>query len=147
MRTDRERGSRGRHPSSPRLWRLGRLCCMPSTSLPPDLLPTDGRFGCRPSKIRPEQLAHLNDHANLLGTSRRQARVKDLVARVRAGVSELFALPDGYEVVLGNGGSTAFWDAATFGLIEQRAQLCSFGEFGAKFAAAAAAPWLTTPDV
>jgi len=120
---------------------------MPSTSLPPDLLPADGRFGCGPSKVRPEQLAHLNDHASLLGTSHRQAPVKDLVARVRAGVSELFALPDGYEVVLGNGGSTAFWDAATFGLIEQRAQLCSFGEFGAKFAAAAAAPWLTTPDV
>src|SRR6218665_514606 len=116
MPTHRERRSTGRHPSSPRLWRLVRLCWMPSTSLPPDFLPTDGRFGCGPSKIRPEQLAHLNDHANLLGPSHRQAPVKDLVARVRAGVSELFALPDGYEVVLGNGGSTPFFYSSTLPL-------------------------------
>ncbi|AWB94784.1 phosphoserine transaminase [Agromyces badenianii] len=121
---------------------------MPSIVIPRDLLPVDGRFGCGPSKVRPEQLAHLAEVGpSLLGTSHRQAPVKQLVGRVRSGLGELFELPDGYEVVLGNGGSTAFWDAAAFGLIEQRAQLASFGEFGAKFAAAAAAPWLAAPDV
>lgn len=121
---------------------------MPSIVIPTDLLPADGRFGCGPSKVRPEQLAHLAAVGpSILGTSHRQAPVKQLVGRVRTGLSELFTLPDGYEVVLGNGGSTAFWDAAAFGLIEQRAQLASFGEFGAKFAAAAAAPWLQAPDV
>jgi phosphoserine aminotransferase len=121
---------------------------MPSIVIPSDLLPADGRFGCGPSKVRPEQLAHLAAVGpSILGTSHRQAPVKQLVGRVRSGLSDLFALPDGYEVVLGNGGSTAFWDAAAFGLIEERAQLASFGEFGAKFAAAAAAPWLQAPDV
>jgi phosphoserine aminotransferase len=121
---------------------------MPSIVIPSDLLPADGRFGCGPSKVRPEQLAHLAAVGpSILGTSHRQAPVKQLVGRVRSGLSDLFSLPDGYEVVLGNGGSTAFWDAAAFGLIEQRAQLASFGEFGAKFAAAAAAPWLQAPDV
>lgn len=121
---------------------------MPSIVIPTDLLPADGRFGCGPSKVRPEQLEHLAAVGpSILGTSHRQAPVKQLVGRVRTGLSELFTLPDGYEVVLGNGGSTAFWDAAAFGLIEQRAQLASFGEFGAKFAAAAAAPWLQAPDV
>ncbi|WP_350349322.1 phosphoserine transaminase [Agromyces sp. G08B096] len=121
---------------------------MPSLVIPSDLLPADGRFGCGPSKVRPEQLAHLSaEGPRLLGTSHRQAPVKQLVGRVRAGLAELFSLPDGYEVVLGNGGSTAFWDAAAFGLIERRAQLSSFGEFGAKFAKAAAAPWLDAPDV
>jgi phosphoserine aminotransferase len=121
---------------------------MPSIVIPDDLLPADGRFGCGPSKVRPEQLAHLAAVGpKLLGTSHRQAPVKDLVGRVRAGLGELFSLPDGYEVVLGNGGSTAFWDAAAYGLIDRRAQLCSFGEFGQKFAKAAAAPWLEAPDV
>ncbi len=121
---------------------------MPSLVIPSDLLPADGRFGCGPSKVRSEQLAHLAaEGPRLLGTSHRQAPVKDLVGRVRGGLAELFALPDGYEVVLGNGGSTAFWDAAASGLIDRRAQLCSFGEFGQKFAGAAAAPWLEAPDV
>lgn len=121
---------------------------MPSLVIPSDLLPADGRFGCGPSKVRPEQLAHLEaEGPRLLGTSHRQAPVKQLVGRVRTGIADLFSLPDGYEVVLGNGGSTAFWDAAASGLIDRRAQLCSFGEFGAKFAKAAGAPWLEAPDV
>ncbi|WP_308799086.1 phosphoserine transaminase [Agromyces silvae] len=121
---------------------------MPSLVIPSDLLPADGRFGCGPSKVRSEQLAHLAaEGPRLLGTSHRQAPVKQLVGRVRAGLADLFSLPDGYEVVLGNGGSTAFWDMAAFGLIDRRAQLCSFGEFGAKFAKAAGAPWLDAPDV
>ncbi|RZS64069.1 phosphoserine aminotransferase [Agromyces ramosus] len=121
---------------------------MPRLVIPSDLLPADGRFGCGPSKVRPEQLAHLAaEGPRLLGTSHRQAPVKDLVGRVRTGLGDLFALPEGYEVVLGNGGSTAFWDAAASGLIERRAQLCAFGEFGQKFAGAAAAPWLEAPDV
>ncbi|MGI9822469.1 phosphoserine transaminase [Agromyces sp. Marseille-Q5079] len=121
---------------------------MPSLVIPSDLLPADGRFGCGPSKVRPEQLAHLAaEGPALLGTSHRQAPVKNLVGRVRSGLSDLFALPDGYEVVLGNGGSTAFWDSASAGLIEHRAQLCAFGEFGQKFAGAASAPWLEAPDV
>ncbi|WP_167043103.1 phosphoserine transaminase [Salinibacterium sp. ZJ454] len=116
--------------------------------IPSELRPIDGRFGCGPSKVRPEQVAWLSEHAtDILGTSHRQAPVKDLVGRVRSGFSNLFRLPDGYEVVLGNGGSTAFWDAAAFGLIEKRAQNLSFGEFGSKFAAAAAAPWLEAPHV
>jgi phosphoserine aminotransferase len=121
---------------------------MPSLVIPSDLLPADGRFGCGPSKVRPEQLAHLAaEGPRLLGTSHRQAPVKQLVGRVRQGIADLFDLPDGYEVVLGNGGSTAFWDAAASGLVERRAQLCAFGEFGQKFAGAAAAPWLDAPDV
>ncbi len=121
---------------------------MPSLVIPAELLPADGRFGCGPSKVRPEQLAHLAEFGPaILGTSHRQPPVKDLVGRVRSGLSELFSLPEGYEVVLGNGGSTAFWDAAAASLIERRAQLASFGEFGAKFAKAAGAPWLEAPDV
>ncbi|MFT4124463.1 MAG: phosphoserine transaminase [Microbacteriaceae bacterium] len=117
-------------------------------AIPTELLPADGRFGCGPSKVRPDQLSHLaTAGAALLGTSHRQAPVRDLVGRVRSGIAELFRLPEGYEVVLGNGGSTAFWDAAAFGLIERRSEHLSFGEFGAKFAAAAAAPWLETPRV
>jgi phosphoserine aminotransferase len=115
--------------------------------IPADLLPVDGRFGCGPSRVRPEQLAHLNAHAELLGTSHRQAPVKDLVGRVRGGLAELFHLPAGYEVLLGNGGSTAFWDAAAFSLIEHRSEHLTFGEFGAKFAGAAAAPFLEPPHV
>ena len=120
---------------------------MPDIQIPQELLPADGRFGCGPSKVRPEQLAHLQAHADLLGTSHRQKPVKQLVGRVRAGLSELFRLPEGYEVVLGNGGSTAFWDAAAFSLIERRSENLSFGEFGAKFAQAAAAPHLEAPHL
>ena len=116
--------------------------------IPRELLPVDGRFGCGPSKVRPAQAEALAAvSASLLGTSHRQAPVKDLVRSVRAGLASLFRLPDGYEIVLGNGGSTAFWDAAAFGLIEQRSQNLVFGEFGGKFAAAAGAPWLSAPDV
>jgi phosphoserine aminotransferase len=121
---------------------------MPHLTIPSSLLPSDGRFGCGPSQVRPEQLAHLaSAGASILGTSHRQAPVKDLVGRVQAGLSQLFRLPDGYEVVLGNGGSTAFWDAAAFSLIEKRSQNLTFGEFGSKFAQSAAAPFLTAPHV
>ena len=120
---------------------------MPGLTIPAELLPADGRFGCGPSKVRPEQVAHLTAHADLLGTSHRQAPVKNLVGRVRSGLADLFRLPDGYEVVLGNGGSTAFWDAAAFGLIERRSEHLTFGEFGAKFAQAASAPHLESPRV
>jgi phosphoserine aminotransferase len=117
--------------------------------IPRDLLPADGRFGAGPSKI---QTSHLDALAatgsSLMGTSHRQAPVRDLVGRVRSGLAELFSLPDGYQVVLGNGGATAFWDIATFGLIRERSQHLSFGEFSSKFAkAAAAAPWLADPSV
>lgn len=117
--------------------------------IPDRLLPVDGRFGCGPSKLRPEQvlaLAKANQH--LLGTSHRQAPVKRLVASVRRGLTELFDLPDGWEIVLGNGGSTVFWDVATFGLVEQHSVHAVFGEFSAKFAeAVAAAPHLGEPTV
>jgi phosphoserine aminotransferase len=102
--------------------------------IPADLKPVDGRFGCGPSKVRPEQLAALAASGHLLGTSHRQKPVKALVGRVRAGLAELFSLPSGYEVVLGNGGSTAFWDAAAFGLVRDRALHLTYGEFSAKFA-------------
>jgi phosphoserine aminotransferase len=121
---------------------------MPSLTIPRDLLPADGRFGCGPSKVRPEQIEHLASAAHtLLGTSHRQPPVRDLVGRVRSGIGELFRIPEGYEVVLGNGGSTAFWDAAAFALIERRSAHLSFGEFGSKFAKAAAAPHLESPHV
>lgn len=121
---------------------------MPHVDLPRDLLPADGRFGCGPSKIRGAQLeALVTRGATILGTSHRQAPVKNLVGSVRARLAELLRLPEGYEVIVGNGGSTAFWDAAAFGLIERRAQNLVFGEFGGKFAAAAKAPWLEAPDV
>ena len=122
---------------------------MTALSIPADLLPADGRFGCGPSKIRPESLAALaTDGAALLGTSHRQRPVKSLVGDVRAGLAELFALPDGYEVALGNGGSTTFWDVAVASLVERRSAHASFGEFSAKFAAAAAAaPFLEEPSV
>lgn len=121
---------------------------MPDLRIPTGLLPADGRFGCGPSKIRTEQLDYLTSFGSgILGTSHRQAPVKDLVGRVRAGLGELFRIPDGYEVVLGNGGSTAFWDAAAYSLIERRSQNLVFGEFGQKFASAAAAPHLESPDV
>ena len=109
-----------------------------SIVIPDSLKPRDGRFGAGPSKVRPEQVAALGAVAGAyLGTSHRQATVKDQVGRLRSGLRDLFALPDGYEVVLGNGGATAFWEVATFGLIESSAQFLSFGEFGSKFAKAA----------
>jgi phosphoserine aminotransferase len=121
---------------------------MPGLMIPADLLPTDGRFGCGPSKVRQEQLDYLaGAGAALMGTSHRQAPVKNLVGRVRTGLADLFRLPDGYEVVMGNGGSTAFWDAAAFSLISTRSQNLVFGEFGSKFAASAAAPFLDAPHV
>ncbi|MEU4738861.1 phosphoserine transaminase [Actinosynnema sp. NPDC023658] len=103
--------------------------------LPSDLQPSDGRFGCGPSKVRPEALAALAaEGAALMGTSHRQKPVKSLVGSVRAGLRDLFSLPEGYEVVLGNGGTTAFWDAAAFGLVRERAQHFTYGEFSSKFA-------------
>jgi phosphoserine aminotransferase len=118
-------------------------------TIPQDLLPADGRFGAGPSKIRVGPLQALADTGtSLMGTSHRQAPVRDLVGRVRDGLAQLFGLPEGYEVVLGNGGATAFWDIATFGLIRERSQHLSFGEFGSKFATAVkAAPWLGDPTV
>ncbi|MBG0813690.1 phosphoserine transaminase [Planomonospora sp. ID82291] len=117
--------------------------------IPSDLKPADGRFGCGPSKVRPEQISALAaSGASVLGTSHRQKPVKSLVGRVRAGLSELFSLPEGYEVVLGNGGTTAFWDIAAFGLIRERSQHLHFGEFSSKFASVTAkAPWLGDPSV
>jgi phosphoserine aminotransferase len=115
--------------------------------LPANAVPVDGRFGCGPSKIRPEQLEHLMANSALLGTSHRQQPVRDLVARVRRGLAELYRLPAGYEVMLGNGGSTAFWDAAAFSLITTNSAHLSFGEFGSKFVTAARAPWLSAPVV
>src|SRR5215217_4489208 len=117
--------------------------------IPAELLPADGRFGAGPSKI---QTSHLDALAatgsTLMGTSHRQAPVKNTVGRVREGLAALFDLPEGYEVVLGNGGATAFWDIATFGLIEKKSQHLSFGEFSSKFAKAAElAPWLDAPSV
>jgi phosphoserine aminotransferase len=108
-------------------------------TIPDAIKPTDGRFGSGPSKVRPAQLTALSTTAAaLFGTSHRQAPVKDLVGRVRSGVREFFAVPDGYEVILGNGGSTAFWDAAAFGLIDKRSLHLTYGEFSAKFASAVA---------
>ena len=125
-----------------------RIGAMPHVTLPSELLPVDGRFGCGPSKVRAAQLEALaTTGASLLGTSHRQAPVKNLVRDVRGLLADLFRIPEGYEILLGNGGSTAFWDAAAFGLIERRSQNLVFGEFGGKFAAAAKAPWLEAPDV
>jgi len=117
--------------------------------IPNNLKPSDGRFGCGPSKIRPASLdALVRTGSTILGTSHRQQPVKDVVHRVRQGLSSLFDLPQGYEVILGNGGSTAFWDIATFGLIQSRSQHLVFGEFSSKFAAAAKdAPFLGEPTV
>jgi phosphoserine aminotransferase len=118
-------------------------------TIPRQLLPGDGRFGCGPSKVRPEQLEHLmTAGAGVMGTSHRQAPVKQVVGAVRAGITELFGLPDGWEVVLGNGGTTVFWDAASFGLVERRSQHLVFGEFSSKFAeVCTAAPHLEDPQV
>ncbi|UVO12382.1 phosphoserine transaminase [Mycobacterium sp. SVM_VP21] len=118
-------------------------------TIPDNIKPADGRFGCGPSKVRPEQLnALVTTAAPLFGTSHRQAPVKDLVGRVRSGLRELFSVPDGYEVVLGNGGSTAFWDAAAFGLVDKRSLHLTYGEFSAKFASAVAKnPFVGDPIV
>jgi phosphoserine aminotransferase len=120
-----------------------------TVTIPEELKPADGRFGAGPSKVRPEAVAALaSEGAKLLGTSHRQAPVKNLVKRVQDGVAELFQLPDGYQVVLGNGGSTAFWDVATFGLIREKSQHLSFGEFSSKFAKASQlAPHLGDPSI
>jgi phosphoserine aminotransferase len=119
-----------------------------SVKIPAELLPADGRFGCGPSKVRPEQLRAVADAADVMGTSHRQKPVKSLVGRVRAGLSELFSLPEGYQVVLGNGGTTAFWDAAAVGLIRERSLHLTFGEFSQKFASVAkGAPFLADPVV
>jgi phosphoserine aminotransferase len=117
--------------------------------IPAAIKPADGRFGCGPSKVRPEQLAHLAGAGSaLMGTSHRQAPVKQLVGRVRAGLAELFSLPEGYEVALGNGGTTAFWDAAAAGLVRKRALHLTFGEFSQKFATVTkGAPFLQDPIV
>jgi phosphoserine aminotransferase len=117
--------------------------------IPAELLPADGRFGCGPSKVRGEQLDFLASlQPGVLGTSHRQAPVKNLVGSVREGLAELFRAPEGYEILLANGGATTFWDSAVHSLIERRSQHLTFGEFGAKFAkAAAAAPFLEDPDV
>jgi phosphoserine aminotransferase len=117
--------------------------------IPDSLKPADGRFGSGPSRVRPEQLTHLaGEGAAVMGTSHRQAPVKRVVGRVRAGLRELFAVPDGYEVVLGNGGTTAFWDAATCSLVRERALNLVYGEFSSKFAACTrGAPFLADPIV
>ncbi|MET0921396.1 MAG: phosphoserine transaminase, partial [Acidimicrobiia bacterium] len=117
--------------------------------IPNDLLPGDGRFGSGPSKVRPEAAQAVADAATaLLGTSHRQPAVRNLVGSIRSGLADLFELPDGYEVLLGNGGSTLFWDAAAFGLIERRSEHLVFGEFSGKFAeAVAAAPFLDDPVI
>ncbi|PRI10289.1 phosphoserine transaminase [Leucobacter massiliensis] len=122
---------------------------MAEITIPSSLLPADGRFGCGPSKVRDEQLAFLASlQPRVLGTSHRQAPVKDLVGSVREGLAELFRAPEGYEILLANGGATTFWDSAVHSLIERRSQHLAFGEFGAKFAkAAGAAPFLEDPDV
>ena len=120
-----------------------------SIIIPADIKPIDPRFGCGPSKIRPEALAALSASGNtILGTSHRQKPVKNIVKNVREGLTSLFNLPEGYEVILGNGGSTAFWDIATIGLIESRSQHLVFGEFSSKFATAAKeAPFLEDPSI
>ena len=116
--------------------------------IPAHLKPQDGRFGCGPSKIRKEALESLLKSNSILGTSHRQKPVKQVVNRVRTGLNSLFNLPDGYEVVLGNGGSTAFWDIATSGLIEKRSQHLVFGEFSSKFAEAAKEnPFILDPSI
>ena len=117
--------------------------------IPSDIKPADGRFGCGPSKVRPEQLSALaGSGAGLMGTSHRQKPVKNLVGRIRSGLGDLFSLPEGYQVVLGNGGTTAFWDIAAFGLVRQKSQHLHFGEFSSKFGSVVAkAPWLGEPSI
>ena len=118
-------------------------------SLPAEFLPGDGRFGCGPSKVRPAQIQAIVDGGTgIMGTSHRQPAVKNVVGEVREGLAELFSLPEGYEIILSLGGATAFWDAATFGLIEKKSAHLSYGEFSSKFAKAAKlAPWLDAPQI
>ena len=118
-------------------------------ALPAEFAPSDGRFGCGPSKVRPAQIEALSKGAAaVMGTSHRQPEVKNLVGHVREGLAELFSLPDGYEIVLSLGGATAFWDAATFGMIENRSAHLTYGEFSSKFAKASKqAPWLEDPAI
>jgi len=116
--------------------------------IPADLKPADGRFGCGPSRVRPEALARLAERSDVMGTSHRQRPVKDLVARIRVGLAELFALPEDHEVAVGNGGTTAFWDAAAVWLVRERALHLAYGEFSGKFAKVTqAAPFLEDPIV
>jgi phosphoserine aminotransferase len=117
--------------------------------IPQDIRPADGRFGSGPSKVRPEQLRHLADHGvSVMGTSHRQSAVRGVVGRIREGLGELFALPEGYEVALGNGGTTAFWDALAFGLVRERSLHLAYGEFSGKFAKVTeGAPFLADPIV
>jgi phosphoserine aminotransferase len=118
------------------------------TQIPDELKPSDGRFGCGPSKVRPEALAKLAERADVMGTSHRQRPVKELVARIRDGIGELFGAPEGYEVALGNGGTTVFWDAAAACLVRERALHLTYGEFSSKFAKViGAAPFLADPLV
>ena len=124
-----------------------KILGMADITIPQDLLPADGRFGAGPSRVRSEQLDHLVRNAAVLGTSHRQAPVKELVARVQGQLADLFRLPSDYEVVLGNGGSTAFWDVAAASLARHRSAHLSFGEFGAKCVKAHTTPWLQTPHV
>ena len=126
-----------------------RTDALRALTIPSELLPSDGRFGSGPSRVRDAQMEALSSVSRtVMGTSHRQAPVKQVVARVRQGLAELFSLPEGYEVVLGNGGSTAFWDVAAYGLIEKRSQHLVLGEFSQKFAAeAAGAPHLAEPEV
>jgi phosphoserine aminotransferase len=121
----------------------------PEIVIPAELLPVDGRFGAGPSKVRPEQIQALVEKSvSVMGTSHRQKPVKNEVAQLRSGLAKMFSIPDGYEVVIGNGGTTAFWEVATFGLIRDRAQFLTFGEFGSKFASSAkAAPFLGEQSV
>jgi phosphoserine aminotransferase len=117
-------------------------------AIPADLKPGDGRFGCGPSKVRPEALAKLAEQSDLMGTSHRQAPVRDVVQRIREGLTELFALPDGYEIALGNGGTTAFWESACAWLIRERSLHLTYGEFSQKFSKSAkVAPFLGDPIV
>ena len=121
----------------------------PEIVIPADLLPIDGRFGAGPSKVRPEQIQALVEKSvSIMGTSHRQKPVKNEVAALRTGLAQMFSLPAGYEVVIGNGGTTAFWEIATFALLRDRAQFLTFGEFGSKFASSAkAAPFLGEQSV
>lgn len=117
-------------------------------TLPAELIPADGRFGCGPSKVRSEQLQSILDRADIIGTSHRQAGVKDVVGSIRSGLSDLFQLPEGYEIILSLGGATAFWDAASFGLIRSKSAHLTYGEFSGKFASVSKkAPWLEAPEV
>lgn len=125
-----------------------KLSTMSNIIIDPKLLPKDGRFGCGPSRTRTQQLeSFMSEGASLMGTSHRQAPIKNLVGEIREGLLTMFRAPDGYEVILGNGGSTAFWDAAAFSLARTKAQALVHGEFGAKFANSLSAPWLQAPTI